>query len=322
MTKEQIIAYLGHDFDATIRVMRQSLESGIPLLDTTNDSLLSHSGKLMRPILSLLMAKACGTPDEDSHKYAAAVELFHNATLMHDDVADGSSQRRGRPTVSALIGASAAVLVGDFWLSKAVELIVSTRNYRPVVKLFAKTLTDLAEGEMLQLEKAGTSDTSEEDYLRIIYSKTASLFVTAVCSGAMSVGAKPEFLDAAREYATCLGLAFQIKDDILDYKGTDELGKPVGVDLKEQKITLPLLGAMQGSPRETDIRQLIKDIPSHPENEQVVRDFVMASDGIAYSYAKLDGYVESAVKALQPLPDSPAKEMLCSIARYNISRTI
>jgi len=298
------------------------LHSDVGLLEQTNGQVLSNAGKMLRPMVALLMARAIGTPSEDSICYAAAAELLHNATLIHDDVADGSAERRGKPTVSALLGAGTAVLVGDYWLARAVDLIVDTQHRDEVIRQFAGTLTDLAEGEMLQLEKAATGDTSEADYLRIIQCKTASLFCAAAETAAVSVDATPAQRAAALAYGSALGIAFQIKDDILDYAGTDSLGKPVGQDLLEQKITLPLLGALQDSPRDAEIRALVRDIPAHPENCALVRRFVEERDGVGFAARRLSEWVERAVRALDAFPESQAREYLAVIARYNEWRQV
>ena len=218
MTREDIISYLEPFWSRTLSFMKEALRSDVPLLDSVNESVAGASGKMLRPMMSLLVARAIGTPNDDSCRYASACELLHNATLMHDDVADESSRRRGRPTVSALLGPSAAVLVGDFWLSKAVELAAKSQHFVKVVKIFSKSLTDLAEGEMFQMEKAGSCDTDEEDYYRIIKCKTASLFEAAGVSGACSVDAGEAEVEAARNFSVLYGMAFQIKDDILDYE--------------------------------------------------------------------------------------------------------
>lgn len=324
MNRQELIDYLEPYWSGTISQMGDAIHSDIKLLNETNDRLFSHSGKMMRPMLSLLIAKACaGEPNEDSCKYAASTELLHNATLMHDDVADGSMERRGVPTLNSLMGPRSAVLVGDFWLARASQTILSAQVcVNDVLLLFSQTLVDLAEGEMLQLEKAGTAATTEQDYFKIIYCKTASLFVEAALSGAFSVNAPKSFVDAAREYAMAAGLAFQIKDDILDYVGDESLGKPVGIDLMEQKITLPLLCAMKNSGREEEIREMVRTITDHPENCAVVRDFVVARGGVDSAASVLDSYIEKAVAALNPLPDTPAKDYLAELVRYNSFRKV
>ena len=280
---------------------------------------------MLRPVLTLLMAKAVGgNATECSCRYAAATELLHNATLLHDDVADESLERRGVPTVNATLGANAAVLVGDFWLARAVEMVLASKDDHDdnVVNLFSKTLVDLAEGEMLQLEKASSADTQEKDYFRIIGCKTASLFEAACESAAVSVNAPDEYRQAARAYAHAAGVAFQIKDDILDYAGNAQLGKPLGIDLKEQKITLPLLCAMQGSPREAEIRGMIRDIHDHPEYCDEVRAFVEERGGVEMAAARLDGFIEQAERSLDVLPDSKARTFLVELVRFNAFRNV
>ncbi len=297
--------------------LRSSLKSDVSLLQETNDNLLETSGKMLRPMISLLLARAAGKPTTDSLRFAAACELLHNATLLHDDVADHSARRRGRPTVAAMLGPSAAVLVGDFWLARTVDLIMGAQRNEKAISSFARTLTDLSEGEMLQMEKASEADTTEEDYLRIIHDKTASLFETAGETGAVSAGATPEYLEAARRFSRNFGMAFQIKDDILDYAGTDALGKPVGNDVKEKKITLPLLEAMKGSGREGEIRSMMKEVDVHPEYCGLIHAFVKENGGIEAATACLDGYIVSAKEALKAFPDSRAKEYLAEIAEFN-----
>ncbi len=320
--QKEVFDFLGADWIHFQELMRTSLHSDVQLLEDTNARILSNSGKLLRPAISMLVARMIGPTTEDSCRFAAAAEMLHNATLMHDDVADDSAERRGRPTLLSLLGPSAAVLVGDYWLARAVSLISASEHRNDVIPLFARTLTDLAEGEMLQLEKASSVDTSEDDYLRIIYCKTASLFSVAAETAAVSVGATPEQRAAAKAYADAFGTAFQIKDDILDYAGTDALGKPVGVDLREQKITLPLLGAMEGSPREAEIRAMVRDIPAHPEYCDAIRAFVAERDGIAFANRRLESWVARAEQALDIFPDGPAKEMLVHIARFNLKREV
>jgi octaprenyl-diphosphate synthase len=322
MSRESVLAYLGEDWGRVKDLIRSHLHTDVPLLEQTNDQILSNSGKMLRPLVSLLIANTISKPTEDSICYAAAAELLHNATLIHDDVADDSSERRGRPTLSALLGPGPAVLVGDYWLARAVDLVVRTKHRDAAVPAFAKTLTDLAEGEMLQLEKASSCDTKEEDYLRIIYCKTASLFRAATEVAALSVDATPEQLEAAKAYGTALGIAFQIKDDILDYAGTDALGKPVGVDLKEQKITAPLLAALSGSPDEARIRQLVREIPEHPENCATVTAFVLEHDGIGLAAQKLSEWVDRSERALDAFPNGPAKDALIEIGRFNQWRQV
>lgn len=322
MDIKKLKEYLGDDWTCVQEKMSASLDSDIALLNSTNASILSNSGKQLRPLLALVMAKACscGGPSNDATlRYAAATELLHNATLLHDDVADESDRRRGRPTIYSLMGPAVSVLVGDYWLVKAMELILGdAESDVKVIKIFSKTLSDLAEGEMLQLQKAQSGDTDEDDYLRIIYNKTASLFEAACVSAAVSVNASEACMAAAREYAVSLGLAFQIKDDILDYAGTDSVGKPLGVDVLEQKITMPLLGAMQAVPavEASRIRSLVSGIADHPENRDVIVSFVLHNGGVVYAKERLHGFVEQAVRALDVMEDSPAKRYLVQLAYF------
>ena len=316
--------YLGKDWIAVKERINSALCSDIALLNSTNESILSHSGKQMRPMLGLLIARACsvGPVCDSTISFAAASELLHNATLLHDDVADGSVKRRGAPTIMSLMGPSVSVLVGDYWLVKAMDLIVDADGDSCVMKIFSKTLKDLAEGEMLQLQKAQKGDTDENDYLRIIYSKTASLFEAASVSAAISVGASEAYVQAARNYAVSLGIAFQIQDDILDYAGTEAVGKPLGADILEQKITMPLLGALkQVDPAvAAGIRKKIEDITGHPEYRDEILDFVKENGGVAYAAKELAGYIDQAIEALSILPDSKAKDYLVELAYFTGKR--
>lgn len=325
MTLDEIKDFLGQDWKDTDALIRSSLESDISLLNATNKAILDHSGKQLRPIVSLLVARACGggRVNADSVRYAAAAELLHNATLLHDDVADSSCERRGAPTVMAILGGPASVLLGDFWLVKALEnILASSANCNEVIRIFAGTLSSLAEGEMLQLQKASSGDTVEEDYYRIIYSKTASLFEAAFVSAAISVNAPADWIEAVRDYAVSLGIAFQIKDDIFDYSDGKKIGKPVGIDLEEQKITLPLLGALAAaSPeRAKQIRGMVLDIMEHPEYKEEIVGFVKEGKGIEYAVSRLEDYVSKAVDALAVLPDSKEKDYLVKIAGFTAYR--
>lgn len=317
--------FLKEDLDKVNKLMGSSLSTDIELLDKTNRAILSHNGKQVRPVLTLLVARACsgGFVTDDTIKYAAAVELLHNATLLHDDVADDSPVRRGAPTVMSILGGRASVLLGDYWLVKGMENILASRNSSDkVIRIFASTLTDLAEGELLQLQKAETGDTLEKDYYRIIYDKTASLFVASAAAGAISVSATEEKMSAARTYAKCLGVAFQIRDDIFDYEENAEIGKPVGLDLKEKKITLPLLGALAkaGEERGREIRRKLCRIDDHPEYGGEIIEFVKSEGGIEYARKRLYEYVDNARIALRPFGNLQEVEMLCEIAEFTADR--
>ena len=322
---DRIKKHIETEWSAVQEKISSALLSDIDLLNSTNKSILSNSGKQLRPLLAILFARLCtdGNPSEATIRYAAASELLHNATLLHDDVADDSSQRRGVPTIMSLMGPSVSVLVGDYWLVKAMQLILqSAQTDVRAIKIFSKTLSDLAEGEMLQLQKAQKGDTTEDDYTRIIYNKTASLFEAACLSAVVSVGADAAAEKAAADYSVALGLAFQIKDDILDYAGTESVGKPLGVDILEQKITLPLLGALASvSPEdEARVRGMISDIAGHPEHRDEIVRFVKENGGLEYAERRLGEYVEKAVAALGSFKDCPEKEFLMQLAYFTAKR--
>lgn len=327
MDIKEVKEYVGADWTAVQERIAASLHSDIKLLDKTNESILSHSGKQLRPLLTVLFARACagGAITEATIRYASAAELLHNATLLHDDVADGSDKRRGVPTIMSLMGPSISVLIGDYWLVKALDLILSDAPSDPVVlKIFSKTLSAMAEGELLQLQKAQNGDTVEADYLRIIYNKTASLFEAACVSAALSVEAPEHMQKAAREYSVALGNAFQIQDDILDYCGSDSVGKPLGVDILEQKITIPLLGAFANvsDKEEARVRALVNDIVGHPEHKDAIVEFVKTNGGIDYARRRLNEYVDEAVSALEALPDSKEKDFLVHLAYFTARRNM
>jgi octaprenyl-diphosphate synthase len=302
-----------------------SLRSDIALLDATNRSLRENSGKMLRPMLGLLVGAACGKVNEDTIRYAAASELLHNSTLLHDDVVDGAAMRRGLPTVSSLLSSPAAVLIGDFWLVRCMQTILDADRYSErILRIYSKTLADLAEGELLQMQKASSGDTTREDYLRIIYSKTASLFEASALSAAISVDASDAVREAAAGFARNLGLAFQIKDDIFDYESNEaEVGKPVGIDLQEQKITLPLLCALEqvSESEATEVRRKVVGILDHPGLSAEVRDFVLSHNGISLACRELDEYIGRSVTCLERLPETVERQYLAQLARYVGDRT-
>lgn len=315
---KEIKAYLQPWLDNVESVIEDALRSDVLLLNATNRSLRENPGKMMRPSLALLCAAAVGTPNEDTIKFAAAAELLHNATLLHDDVVDCAQERRGRPTVASLLNPHASVLIGDFWLVKAVRTILAaSRNTDRVTRIFAATLGHLAEGELLQMEKASKGDTTQQDYERIIYCKTATLFEASALSAAISVNAPEESVRALGEFARLLGMAFQVKDDWMDYaSGEDALGKPVGIDLKEQKITQPLLCALEGAEDEARIRGMVVRIADNPALAGDVLAFVKSRGGIEKSALKVDEFIGKAMGQLDFLPEGPAKDRLIRIARY------
>ena len=316
--------FLKQDMLRVEALIETSLRSDIALLDTTNGMILSHGGKRLRPMLSLLVAGACGRVNDDTIRFAAASELLHNATLLHDDVVDGSTQRRGVPTVMSVLNGPASVLIGDFWLVKAMDnILAADRCSERVIRLFAKTLADLAEGELLQMQKASSADTTEEDYLRIIYSKTGSLFEASALSAAISVQASSQTEAAVAAYARNLGVAFQIRDDMFDYTDGAAIGKPVGIDLQEQKITQPLLCALESAPSLSPaIREKVAHIHENPAYAAEVCSFVKAQDGLSKAEEKLEFYIGNAISCLESIPFSEEKSYLAKLARYVGERTV
>lgn len=325
---EEIKAYLQPGLTLVESFINTALQSDITLLDSTNRSLREHPGKMMRPMLSLLVAQAAGVatpPPEDTYRYAAATELLHNATLLHDDVVDGATERRGLPTVASLLGGSAAVLIGDYWLAKCLRLVLGARREADrVLRLFAQTIGHLTEGELLQMQKAASADTTQPDYMRIIYGKTASLFESAAMSAALSVGAPESVVRAMGDFALNLGLAFQIKDDIFDYEeDAATIGKPVGIDLKEQKITQPLLSALEvaDAATQTLIREKVRTIPDHPEYIPQITAFVKERGGVEKARTVMDSHVEKAISCLEILEESKEKLYLAKLAGFVAQRS-
>lgn len=319
---KKISEFLREELLQVLQHMETSLKSDVQLLQKTNHYVLSNGGKRIRPMIALLFARASGGCRPATYYIAAAAELIHNASLLHDDVADEASFRRGHPTVGALLGPRPSVLLGDFWLVKGIDLILDSEDLdRRVMRVLSKTLSHLAEGEMLQLELADTGRTTEEDYYRVVYDKTASLFESTAALGVISTLAPEELVEAASKYARCVGIAFQIKDDILDYQDASVTGKDSGQDLRERKITLPLLGAIINNPgREKEIRQMVCRVPEHPEYVEIIRDFVCREGGIAYAEKKMNDLLDEAVEALSPFANSKEKEYLIATAKYIAAR--
>ena len=318
MNFSDVKALVSEHIERVCHLMEETLSSDIDLLNRTNASILEGGGKRLRPMLALLCGWACGRVHSDTERFAAAAELLHNATLLHDDVVDGATTRRGRPTVMSVLNAPASVLIGDYWLTKAMELILSAGSHAfEVISIFAKTLSDLAEGEMLQMEKSDACDTVFADYERIIYCKTASLFEASAYAAALSAEAPAPWQDAVRRYAVDLGIAFQIRDDILDYSG-GEIGKPVGQDLMERKITLPLLSALETvSPdEEAAVRRRLRDIPDDPAAREEIAAFVKEHQGIPRAQRVLESYIDRACQALEVLPGSAQRDALAEMARF------
>ena len=319
---KEVQQYLGKAWTDFQRCFAESLESDIPLLDKANQYLLGHGGKKLRPLFTLLIAKALrGDCNERVVRCAAASELLHTATLMHDDVADNAPTRRGVPTMMTVYSPTTAVLLGDYWLSKAMDLIIDHPDKR-VLHVFSKCLADLASGEMLQLEKAEKADTTEDDYRRIIYCKTTSLFEACMVSAACSVEASEEEIERCRIYAWHIGQAFQMRDDMLDYSPELSIGKPTGQDILEKKITLPLFGLFEKAPRSV-VREVRRRM-NNPDAELVsdVFAWVRQYDAMSYAREKLDAEIRQAVEVLAAFPASPSRDYLEQMAGMIAIRTV
>lgn len=307
---DDIKKFLGADWTKYHQVFEDNLKSNIELLDSINEYLLLLKGKQLRPMLCLLAAKACGGISNNAILCAAAIEMLHTATLLHDDVVDEADTRRGNPTIVSLYTPQASVLIGDYWLSRAIHTIIQDCD-KAVFQSFARSIEDLSRGEIIQMDKAKKMDTTFDDYRQIIALKTASVFQTAVFSGSYCSGANSEELQAFDNYAYHLGLAFQMRDDILDYHPESITGKPSGQDIKEKKITLPLLSALSKSSAAESIQ--VKQLIVSGQVQPVV-EFVYSKKGLYDAQTILQQESLLAVEALNVIDDSPAKKYLCELA--------
>ena len=324
---------LGEHWSGYSAALGNALAHSNKLLTQLNKYIIDTAGKQMRPVLCLLSAQACGEVSKMSYECAAVCEIIHTATLLHDDVADNGDLRRGVPTVKAVFSPAASVLTGDYWLAKGMYVLINKCTV-DILGHFTQALHDLSVGEIIQMEKAEELDTTKEDYYKIIECKTASLFVAAAKSGAISAGAPQEYVDAVAKYAYHLGLAFQMRDDIFDYSPKMDTGKLPGADIKERKITLPLLCAMEAAPQEeAKIRDLIKGIENSIEKGNSVSDsekeiittvneFIYKHNGIAKAQEVLEEHVAIAQQAIGILPESTAKERLVQLVQFVGSRNV
>ena len=297
-----------------------SLRSGTGLLQAAIDQILGATGKHIRPLLVLLSAKACGTITESTINSAVFLELLHTATLIHDDVIDETKQRRGVPSLNAIFDNRVAILTGDYILSTALIRSIQTGDLR-IVGIVSNLGRDLSEGEIKQMETADESILDEDCYLQVIYKKTATLLSACTTIGAISAGAGDAQIGIMRRFGELIGYAFQIKDDIFDYFKESHIGKPTGNDIREGKVTLPLLFALQHGGEEAEAYRriiLAKDFT----DEQVERliGFAKANGGIEYAERRMMDYHDKAIEALDPLPDSPAKKALVDLADYIVYR--
>ncbi len=308
------------DMEAVNAVIRQRLHSEVSLVNQIAEYIISAGGKRIRPVLVLLLANAYGYKGTAHHELAAVVEFIHTATLLHDDVVDESSMRRGRQTANALFGNAASVLVGDFLYSRSFQMMVSLDNMR-VMRILSDATNVIAEGEVLQLLNMHDPDVTHESYLKVIRSKTAKLFEAAAELGALVGGADDEQIAAAGEYGRSLGTAFQLIDDVLDYAGdAAEIGKNLGDDLREGKPTLPLIWLMEnGTPEQ---RQLVRSCIEHGDEEQfeAVLAAVTSSGALDYTRRQAEAAARRASEAIADLPDSIYKASLLQLCGFAVDR--
>lgn len=308
------------DTDAVNRVIRRELHSEVPLVNQIADYIISAGGKRIRPTLVLLFANAWGYRGVEHHALAAIVEFIHTATLLHDDVVDESSMRRGRKTANALFGNAASVLVGDFLYSRSFQMMVAIRNMR-VMQILADATNVIAEGEVLQLLNMHDPDVSEARYLQVIRSKTAKLFEAAAQLGALIAGASDEQVEAAAEYGRSLGTAFQLIDDVLDYSGNaDDIGKNVGDDLREGKPTLPLIYLMQHGTSEQ--RELVRACIETGDEQHfdAVLAAVTESGALRYTREQATFAADAARATIVGLPSSDFKNSLLHLCAFAVDR--
>ena len=308
-----------------IELFNQSLSHDEGLLSQALQHIRQRGGKRMRPILTLLMAKHLGGVNMVTQLAAVGLELLHTASLVHDDVVDESSERRGQASVNASFNNKVAVLVGDYILSTALYYVAKS-GHTPIITSLAQLGQTLSSGELLQLHANQSMWISEEQYFRIITQKTAYLFAACAEAGAESSAATMRQTTALREFGKHLGICFQLKDDIFDYSDAEEIGKPTMSDIRDGKCTLPLLISLVRAPKaEADqIKQLAEDLYqdiTDPVNaEQEIKSFVLRYDGVRYTAARMAEHKKSAVQALSVFRDSPAKSSLLALLDYAVNR--
>ncbi|MDY1018617.1 polyprenyl synthetase family protein [Pseudomonas coleopterorum] len=309
------------DFSAVDEIIKKQLTSRVPLVSTISDYITSSGGKRLRPLLVLLAGKALGHQSDDLRLLAATIELLHTSTLLHDDVVDMSGMRRGRSTANAKWGNAPSVLVGDFLYSRSFEMMVELGSMS-VMKILSHATRIIAEGEVLQLSKVRDASTTEEIYMEVIRGKTAMLFEASAHSAAALTGASAEQCEALRTFGDHLGVAFQLVDDLLDYRGDAEtLGKNVGDDLAEGKPTLPLIYTMrEGSAEQAAlVRQAIQK--GGIEDLERIRVAVEDCGALDYTARLARDYVAKAIAQLEVLPASQYRDALIELSEFAVART-
>lgn len=300
---------------------KEAMKSRVALLDRITHYIVRRKGKQLRPMLVFLTANMHGKVNESTYRGASLIELMHTATLVHDDVVDDSNMRRGFFSINALWKNKIAILVGDYLLSKVLLLAVENEEHQ-LLQIVSTAVREMSEGELLQIEKARRLDIDEEIYFEIIRQKTASLIASCCGVGTASVGADEETVAKMRLFGEWLGIAFQIKDDLFDYEATNKTGKPTGIDIKEQKMTLPLIYALNNA-TPADKKRVIRIVKKHHNNPKKVAeviDFVHKSGGIEYAHSRMVEFQNKALEVLETYPESEYKTALLELVEYVIDR--
>lgn len=300
---------------------RASMKTRVLLLDKIMSYIVKRKGKQMRPMFVFLSAGTCGGINDSTFRGASLIELLHTATLVHDDVVDEANYRRGFFSVNALWKNKVAVLVGDFLLSRGLILSIENGDFN-LLRIVTNAVKEMSEGELLQIEKSRRLDINEEVYYDIIRQKTASLIASCCAVGASSSGATEDVVERMRAFGERIGMAFQIKDDLFDY-GEMEIGKPLGIDIKEKKMTLPLIYALSQSGwlEKRRIISIVKNESEKPKKVKEVIAYVKQSGGIQYAVERMNHYHHEALEILQSFPDSDYRNSLKDLVQFTIDRT-
>lgn len=320
MTVKEIIDPIQPEMIEFEKRFRKNMQSNVMMLDKVMHYIIRRKGKQMRPMFLFLTAKMLGEINDKTYQAASLVELLHTATLVHDDVVDDANERRGFFSVNALWKNKIAVLVGDYMLSKVLLLSIENNNTR-LLGIVARAVKEMSEGELLQIEKARKLDITEEVYFEVIRQKTASLIATVCEAAAVSVD-REDYAAKMYQFGELVGLAFQIKDDIFDYGTPNDIGKPTGLDIRERKMTLPLIYALSHSSKEVR-RELINIVKNHNEDTKKVRravQLVVEAGGIQYAHAKMQALKDEALLLLSDIPASTSKTALIGLVEYTIER--
>ena len=308
------------DIDVFEEKFRASMQSSVPLLDRITHYIVKRKGKQIRPMFVFFSASICGGINEATHRGAALVELLHTATLVHDDVVDNSYQRRGFFSINALWKNKIAVLVGDYLLSKGLLLSVNNNDFK-LLKIVSEAVKQMSEGELLQIEKVRRMDIGEPVYYDVIRQKTASLIASCCACGAASSHADDATIEKMRLFGEKIGIAFQIKDDMFDF-GTDDVGKPLGIDIKEKKVTLPLIYSLNNasSSVKKEMISLVKNHNDEPKKIARIISFVQDSGGLKYAETQMKKYQDEAFNILNTFPDGESRSGLEQLVRYTTER--